>query len=142
MSAAGLERRVTDHAEAEGQHAEGQFGFRRGRSTEQAVLALRTAMDCYRLRRRRGSRPGQLWVCFVDFKQAYDRIPREQLWAQLELMGYGGEWLRAVRALYADVPMSVNAPGLEESIIHSTQGLKQGCPLSPTLFSLYIADFE
>ena len=34
---AGLERRVTDHAEAAGVHAEGQFGFRRHRSTEQAV---------------------------------------------------------------------------------------------------------
>jgi hypothetical protein len=27
-------------------------------------------------------------------------------------------------------------------VIHATQGLNQGCPLSPTLFSLYISDFE
>ncbi|PSC73200.1 magnesium chelatase subunit of protochlorophyllide reductase isoform A [Micractinium conductrix] len=57
-------------------------------------------------------------------------------------MGYGGQWLRAVRALYADVPMSVTAPGLEGRVFSATQGLKQGCPLSPTLFSLYIADWE
>ena len=57
-------------------------------------------------------------------------------------MGYGGEWLRAVRAIYADVPITISAPGLEGRVIHATQGLKQGCPLSPTLFSLYIADFE
>lgn len=152
LYAAGLERRVSDHAEAAGVHAEGQFGFRRGRSTEQAVLALRTVAERYRLQRqqqqqrRRGGggsrRSCQLWACFVDFKQAYDRVPRAQLWARLELMGYGGEWLRAVRAIYEDVPITIGAPGLEGRVIHATQGLKQGCPLSPTLFSLYIADFE
>ena len=151
LYAAGLERRVSDHAEAAGVHAEGQFGFRRRRSTEQAILALRTVMERYRLQRQRESNGGgsggsgggtQLWACFVDFKQAYDRVPRAQLWARLELMGYGGEWLRAVRAIYEDVPITIGAPGLEGRVIHATQGLKQGCPLSPTLFSLYIADFE
>jgi hypothetical protein len=121
--------------------------YRRGRSTEQAILALRTVVERYRLQRQHGSGGGkqrrtQLWACFVDFKQAYDRVPRERLWAQLELMGYGGEWLRAVRAIYEDVPITISAPGLEGRVIHATQGLKQGCPLSPTLFSLYIADFE
>jgi hypothetical protein len=144
LYAAGLERRVSDHAEAAGVHAEGQFGFRRRRSTEQAILALRTAVEQCRIRQRLGGRHrhSQLWACFVDFKQAYDRIPRQQLWAVLQQLGYGGEWLRAVQAIYADVPMSIAAPALQGRIIHSTQGLKQGCPLSPTLFSLYIADFE
>ena len=149
LYAAGLEQLVSDHAEAAGVHAEGQFGFRRCRSTEQAVLALRTVIDSQRQQERltrsadgSSSSSSQLWACFVDFKQAYDRIPREQLWEQLEQLGYGGEWLRAVRAIYASVPMSVSAPGLEGRTIDSTQGLKQGCPLSPTLFSLYIADFE
>ena len=161
LFAAGLERRVTAHTEAAGLHAEGQFGFRRQRSTEQAALALRTVIECHRqqrqcggsstrseqpqrrhTRRRRQRGGSQLWACFVDFKQAYDRVPRAQLWQRLESMGYGGQWLQAVRALYADVPMSVTAPGLEGRVFSAMQGLKQGCPLSPTLFSLYIADWE
>jgi hypothetical protein len=67
LYAAALERRVSDHAEAAGRHAEGQFGFRRQRSTEKAIFALRTVMESYRQRhrRRRGRRPGsQLWACF------------------------------------------------------------------------------
>ena len=54
-------------------------------------------------------------------------------------LGHSGEWLRAI---CADVPMAINAPGLRRRTIRSTQGLKQGCPLRPTLFSLYIADWE
>ena len=144
LYAAGLARRVSAHAEAAGTHADGQFGFRPGRSTEQAALALRTLMDRYRLLRKPGSRQRgtKLWACFVDFKQAYDRVPREALWAKLALMGYSGEWLRAVQAIYAEVPMSVNVPGIAHRLIHTTIGLKQGCPLSPILFDLYIADFE
>ena len=154
LYAAALESRVSAHAEAAGVHAEGQYGFRRGRSTEQAVAVLRTLVDSSRQQRRRlghtrlraaarrSGGKGQLWAAFIDFQQAYDRVPREQLWARLEQMGYGGEWLRAVRAIYAAVPMTVSAPGLEGRTISSTQGLKQGCPLSPTLFALYIADFE
>ncbi|KAI3434647.1 hypothetical protein D9Q98_002712 [Chlorella vulgaris] len=150
-----LESRVSEHAEAAGVHAAGQFGFRRGRSTEQAVLVLRTVVDSCRPRRRQhlqqqerrqqrqqSGGTGQLWAAFVDFQQAYDRVPRTQLWEQLERLGYGGEWLRTVRALYAAVPMAVSVPGLEGQTFSSTQGLKQGCPLSPTLFALYIADSE
>ena len=155
LYAAGLERRVSDHAEAAGVHAEGQFGFRRRRSTEQAALALRTTIEWYRLHRRRQQQQAQrgrgrgrrqrrveLWAAFIDFKAAYDSVPRERLWAALELLGYGGWWLRAVQSIYADVPMSLSAPGLEARVFRATRGLKQGCPLSPTLFSLYIADFE
>jgi hypothetical protein len=57
-------------------------------------------------------------------------------------MGFDGPWLRAAQAIYSEVPMSVSVPGLAHRLLQATQGLKQGCPLSPTLFSLYIADFE
>ncbi|KAI7843528.1 hypothetical protein COHA_002770 [Chlorella ohadii] len=65
-----------------------------------------------------------------------------KLWAVLSQLGYSGPWLRAVQAIYGDVPMSIRAPWLESRVFQATLGVKQGCPLSPTLFSLYIADFE
>lgn len=148
LYAMGLERRVSDYTEAASKHAEGQFGFRRQRSTEHAIFVLRTLVDRHRQQRQRGTQPSQLrrgaqlWACFVDFKQAYDRVPRDQLWAKLMLLGYDGPWLRAARAIYTEVPMSVNVPGLPHRVFQAQQGLKQGCPLSPTLFCLYISDFE
>jgi hypothetical protein len=53
-----------------------------------------------------------------------------------------GSWLRAVRALYADVPMSVRTAQGLSPCFQASIGLKQGCPLNPTLFGLYIDDFE
>jgi len=136
LYAAILEQRLSDWAEASGSRAAGQFGFRRKRSTAQAALVLRTLQDQHR---RQGQ---QLWACFVDFKQAYDRVPRQQLWAKLAARDLGGEWLRAVQALYADVPMAVRTADGLSTCFQATIGLKQGCPASPTLFGLYIDDFE
>ena len=57
--------------------------------------------------------------------------------------GLGSNWLKAVEALYTNVPMSVRtADGLSPAF-QSRIGLKKrwalspkGCPLSPTLFDL------
>jgi hypothetical protein len=131
-----LERRLSDWAEASGSRAAGQFGFRRRRSTAQAALVLRTLQDQHR------SSGQQLWACFVDFKKAYDTVPRQQLWDKLAARGLSDSWLRAVQALYASVPMSVRTADGPSPCFQSRIGLKQGCPLSPTLFGLYIDDFE
>jgi hypothetical protein len=47
-----------------------------------------------------------------------------------------------VGAIYIEVPMSVNVTGIAHRLFQATMGLKQGCPLSPVLLDLYIADFE
>lgn len=136
LYAALLEQRVSAWAEAGGSRAEGQFGFRRQRSTAQAAFVLRTLQDQHR------QDGQQLWACFVDFKQAYDRVPRRRLWRRLQARGLGGSWLQAVQALYADVPMAVRTASGVAAPFQARQGVKQGCPLSPTLFGMYIDDFE
>jgi hypothetical protein len=94
-----LEERVSEWAEARGIRASGQFGFRRHRGTAHAALELRTLQDQHR------AEGQQLWVCFVDFRKAYDSVPLQRLWDKLAASGMGGRWLRAMQALYADVPM-------------------------------------
>ena len=97
---------------------------------------LRTLQEQYR------SNGQQLWACFVDFKKAYDTVPRSCLWNKLWARSLDGSWLRAVQALYADVPMSAPTADALSPCFQAQLGLKQGWPLSPTLLGLYIDDFE
>ena len=78
----------------------------------------------------------------MDFKKAYDTVPRDLLWTKLQRIGVHGEFLQGVQALYADVPMALQFEGGMSETFQSTLGVKQGCPLSPTLFGIYIDDFQ
>ena len=131
-----LERRVSGWAEEHGLRASGQAGFRKDHRTSDQIFVLRTLIEQQRLA---GS---VMYACFVDFKKAYDTVPRDLLWGKLEGMGIKGFVLDAIKALYADVPVCVRVGGELTAPFQSHLGLKQGCPLSPTLFGLYIDDFE
>jgi len=52
------------------------FGFYPGRSTLQTLFVLRHIKHAAQ---RMQSRSSRLYAAFIDFKQAYDRIPRHKL---------------------------------------------------------------
>ena len=116
-----------------GQWAAGnrQFGFCRRCSAGQALFVLRTLQDQHW---RHGKK---LWVFFVDFKQASQSVRRDLLWQKLAACGLGCEWLAAVQALYADVPMAVCAAALPLSGHAWTEA---GLPPEPPSLGLYIVD--
>ena len=62
--------------------------------------------------------------------------------SHLRRAGIDGWALRAVQALYADVPMCVKTQVGYTHCFATRMGVKQGCPLSPILFGLYLDDFE
>ena len=83
-----------------------------------------------------------LYTCFVDFRKAYDSVPRDLLWQKLDTLGVQGWFLDSIKALYGSVPMTVKTPEGLTASFEAVMGVKQGCPLSPTLFGLYLDDFE
>ena len=80
----------------------------------------------------------KIYCTFVDFWKAFDRVPRAQLILRLEEMGVPMELVWGILALYGAVKGPIRTPEGVSELIHSTIGVKQGCPLSPTLFGLYI----
>ena len=131
-----INTRITTWAEENHLRARGQSGFRKEHRTTDQIFVLRTLIEQQRMA------GAPLYVCFVDFQKAYDTVPRDQLWGKLERMGIKGFILDAIRALYADVPVCVRTRQGLTPTFQSLMGVKQGCPLSPTLFGLYIDDFE
>ena len=131
-----INSRLSRWAECHGLRAQGQAGFREDHRCADHLLVLRTIIE----QQRASKNP--LYTCFVDFRKAYDTVPRDLLWQKLESLGVHGWFLDSIKALYGAVPMAVTTPeGLTPSF-EAVMGVKQGCPLSPTLFGLYLDDLE
>jgi hypothetical protein len=84
-----------------------------------------------------------LYCCFVDFKKAFDIVPREMLWQVLASLGVEGRFLQCLQAMYAKDTVRINHPSEGvTSNFRCQKGVKQGCPLSPLLFGLYLDALE
>ena len=131
-----LNQRLTAWLECHQLRARGQGGYRADHRTQDHLLLLRTLIEDHR----QHSEP--LWVCFVDFAKFFDTVDRQLLWRKLQALGVGGRMLSAVQAIYAKVPVSVKVNGNLSESFESVMGVKQGCPLSPTLAGIFLDDFE
>jgi hypothetical protein len=83
-----------------------------------------------------------LLCCFINLRKYFDTILRTNLWNKLEEVKVPFELRVVAVRLYKNVTaMFRNTKGwLEE--INSNIEFKQGCPLSPTLFVIYIDKLE
>lgn len=77
-------------------------------------------------------------IAFIDFSKAYNMVDREKLWSCLQSVGMHGKFLRFLQALYEGSMSKVKVEGLFSEDFQVNSGLRQGCVLSPLLFSLYI----
>jgi hypothetical protein len=113
-----------------------QFGFYPGRSIQQAQFLLRHVVQVAR-----SSQHKQVWAAFIDFKQAYDKVARQALWGHLKhVVGLPEGLLNPIKALYQDDSYVLVDGQTITDPVRPKVGVKQGCPLSPLLFSLYISD--
>ena len=108
----------------------------------QPAFVLRHLVHAERKAKAAGERTcGRLFVAFMDFTQAYDRVDRAALWSHLQSIGMPHHMLRAVQGMYeGDTYVLVDGPK-RTGPVSPTKGVKQGCPLSPLLFALFIYDY-
>jgi hypothetical protein len=131
-----LENRISKWAEEGDKRAKGQAGFRPKHSTIDHGITLRHIIE------KVWEKKEEAFCCFVDFKKAFDMVPRDELWHRMEELGVPIHLRAAVHRLYEEVKVKIKtSAGISESF-RSDIGVKQGCPLSPTLFGLYIDKLE
>ena len=65
---------------------------------------------------------------------------RQVLWKRLSNLGIRGNFLAAIKSLYANDCIDCNVNGMITRPIFLRRGLRQGCSLSPVLFALYISE--
>lgn len=132
-------RRLDIHLESKKLRAKTQCGFRSKHSTvtAQFVLAHSIAKTC--AHRGVGGQNKALYVCFVDFQKAFDYVLRNKLFDRLRNLGIKGHILSTIVHIYNNTSFKIKVNGiLSEEKVTTQNGVKQGCPLSPLLFGVFI----
>ena len=113
-----------------------QAGFRRSHSTIDHIYTLHSMIsNCLYGRRR-----SKFYVCFVDFKKAFDTVKRDILWEVLSRHGISNKMLNMLKAIYRKVTAVVRYGNELTGEINCPLGVRQGCQLSPLLFTLLVAE--
>ena len=114
-----------------------QIGFMKGSRTSDHIFLLQTIVETVVKKSKY-----KLYTAFIDFKKAYDTVNRQILFERLKQLGMNGLFLDNIIAMYEKTKYSIKIKNGHLDPIDSNLGLRQGCPLSPILFNLYIEDIK
>lgn len=104
-----------------------QAGAQPKRGCMEHIVTLRFIMN-YCIKKK-----AKLFVAYVDFSKAYDRVPRDKLMYCLKNLGCGSTMLLTLVAAY-----QITGNILSTAIIATTVGVRQGSPTSCFLFTIYV----
>ena len=128
-----LNKRLSSWLENSNIIVENQAGFRKNYSTVDQIFNLFAVVQKYL------NRKGQkLYVAFVDFKKAFDSVNHEKLLEVLSSEGIKGKFFVAVKSMYNSLLSCVRINNTFSDFFDCPVGVRQGCVMSPTLFSLFI----
>ena len=108
-----------------------QFGFVKGRGTRDAIGVMR--MLCEKVL----DHGKELYVCFVDYEKAFDRVNWVKMLDILKDLGVDWRDRKLICELYMKQEAVVRVMDEETDSCAVGRGVRQGCTLSPLLFSIY-----
>jgi len=77
-----------------------------------------------------------LYMCFVDFKKAFDSISHDKLWVTMMDLGYPLQLIDLLAKLYRKQLAKVKVAGTLSEWFPVKKGVRQGCVLSPYFFNI------
>ena len=110
---------------------ESQCGFRRSRSTIDMIFILRQLQE--------KAVEQQKCLVFIDLSKAFDTVDRSPLWTLLRRYGCPETFVKIIQEFHDGMAGAVSIGGSTTDPFEISHGLKQGCILAPTLFTLFLA---
>ena len=112
--------------------ADRQFGFRKGRSTEDQLLLFYGEIS------RLVDGGSSVEVVYLDFSKAFDLVSHQILLEKLAALGFDEHVMGWIRDFMTGRSMSVLVAGEESQEEEVTSGVPQGSVLGPLLFLVYV----
>ena len=109
-----------------------QFGFKKGHSTTLCAGIVKQSIDYYI------SRGSHVFVCFIDYCKAFDKVNYWKLFKQLIDDGVNGCIVNLLVYWYSHQQATVLWLNTQSNSFYIGNGTKQGGILSPYLFTRYI----
>ena len=113
-----------------------QIGFSENHRTTDHIFTLKSII----FKNVSNSTRGKVYSCFVDFKKAFDTVWHEGLFQKLLEVNGKGNFLKLIQSLYKKWTCAVKINNCRTDFFSCKKGVRQGCPISPILFNLYIND--
>lgn len=126
-----VNNRLKEYVEQHNILPDTQNGFRSGRSTIDNISILNHCIE-----KSFGSGK-KLYAMFIDFKTAFDNVVRPLLFETLAKLNIPSYLISVIEGMYKTATYMVG-----DITFESHRGLKEGCPLSPLVFALYISKLE
>ena len=125
-----LLNRLNVHLDQTGLIPESQCGFRKDRGTIDMIFTAR------QLQEKCQEQNVDLYMTFVDLTKAFDTVSRDGLWKIMAKFGCPPRFIAMVRQFHDGMQARVQNDGEFSEPFEVTNGVKQGCVLAPTLFSM------
>ena len=118
---------------AEQVYPESQSGFQAKRSKVDMIFFLQQLYE----KCRENCKP--LYIDFIDLTKACDLVSREGLFDILLKIGWPLKLHSFIRSFQGDMKATIQYEGSRSNSFDIKSGVKQGCVLVPTLFSIFFA---
>ena len=77
-----------------------------------------------------------LYILTIDFQDAFGSVPHQLIRRNLEDIGFNKKFYRSILDSYKDSTTRILSNNRKSRECFISKGVKQGCPLSPTLFNI------